>query len=284
MKKVPCSPYSKIHAPHYSCLTKSKLDTLKDQWNLRHPGNKINTTDEREIWEDLSYYMVKYLCNNEKCWLRKLISDLDIQNIFLLESFAPTMPSHWKKEPHSWLSDMDITRVMKQYESTFDNFVFIGPSPIDYDVYDKVKNGWVWPELKEFTLDKYIEHQPVGKTMIGIVFNLDHHQGKGTHWVALFINIMEGKIYYFDSNGNSIPSRIKKLTDTIKTQGKLKNIRFTLSTNYPKEHQRKNTECGIYVLYFIISMLIHNNWKHFKNETITDEEIFKYRKEFFSED
>lgn len=284
MKKVPCSPYSKIHAPNYSCLTEEKLNLLKEQWNLRHPNDKIITNNEREIWDELSYYMAKYLCTNEKCWLRKLISDLDIQTAFMYESFAPTMPSHWDKKPNAWLSDMDITRVMKQYESTYDDFIFIGPTPIDYDACDKRKDEWVWPELKFFRLNKYIDYQPIGKTKIGIVFNLDHHTGEGTHWVALFIHVTEGKIYYFDSNGNTIPSKIKKLTDEIKVQGNQRNIKFTLSSNYPKEHQKKNTECGVYVMYFIIQMLLHNNWKHFKKDTITDEEIFKYREKFYSKE
>ena len=256
---------------------------MKQKWNERHPNNKITTDNEREIWEELSHYMSEYLCENEKCWLRKLISDTSVTHKLLTESFAPSMPEHWKDKPRAWLSDLDISRVMKQYEHAFNDFLFLGPSPIDFDACDTWKKDWVWPELKFFDLAKYIEHEPNNYNKIGIVFNLDTHEGEGTHWVSLYIDITCGKIYYFDSNGNVIPSRIKRLVDTIKKQGKEKNIHFTLSQNYPNEHQKQNTECGVYVIFFLIHMLKYNDWSLFKHGKISDDIIFQYRSKFYNQ-
>jgi hypothetical protein len=281
MKPI-CSPYSLKKSSDFSCFTYENLLLLKHYWNIRHPNNIIETNDYYEIWEELNYYMKIYLCESEKCWLRKLVNDLDIKHDIFSESFVPNMPKEWKNKPRTWLSDLDISKVMKQYELAYNNFIFIGPSPIDYHNFDDTHQKWVWPELKFFSLDKYLKSQYKQHKYIGIVFNLDKHTGTGTHWVALFINLEENKIYYFDSNGNNIPSNIKKLTETIKTQGKKYNKKFSLSVNYPNTHQKKNTECGIYVLYFIVNMLTKNNWKHFKNEKISDDEIFKYRKIFFN--
>lgn len=287
MKKnnVICSPYSnKFANTNSSCFTNDNIILLKHYWNLRHPNNKITSNDYQEIWNLLNLYMNKYLCDNEKCWLRKLVTDLNVQSDIFTESFVPTIPEHWKKDPDAWLSDLDISKVMKQYEHTFNHFYFIGPSPIDYNAYDEVNKKWVWPELKYFDLKKYVNKQPTSKTHIGIIFNLDNHKGKGTHWVALFIDLVNNKIYYFDSNGSSIPRNIKKLTDVIKDQA---NIHFEkkiiLSTNYPNSHQKKNSECGIYVIFFIVNMLLNNNWDLFKNGNIPDKEIFKYRKVYFDE-
>lgn len=280
MKKM-CSPYSDKYAESFSCYTHKNILMLKYHWNIRHPDNKIISNDYHEIWEELNYYMKLYLCENEKCWLRKLVNDVNIQSNIFDESFKPQMPKHWIDKPRSWLSDLDISKVMRQYEISNKEFTFIGPTPIDYDVCDKETNNWVWPELKNFDLEKYLNKNPSCK-MIGIVFNLDDHKGNGTHWVSLFINIPDNKIYYFDSNGHSIPKNIRKLTNIIKEQGIKHNMNFSLSMNYPNEHQKKNTECGVYVIYFIINMMQKNNWSLFKHGKINDDDIHKYRRIYFS--
>lgn len=276
-----CSPYSYIHADSFTCFTNENIDFLKSQWNMRHPNQLIKSTDVKDIWNELNTYMKQYLCKNERCWVRKLITNMEIKQNLFHESFAPTMPEHWNDKPYAWLSDMDISRVMRQYEEAYSDFMFIGPSPIDYHVYDSKRQQYVWDELKNFNLQKYLDLRP-SKTKLGIIFNLDTHTGRGTHWVALYIDITQGKMYYFDSNGTSIPANIKRLTDEIKRQGALHDIRFTLSSNYPNEHQKKNGECGVYVLFFISQMLTLNNWSLFKHQQISDEEVHTYRKKFFN--
>ena len=69
----------------------------------------------------------------------------------LLNSFAPEQPANWKKNPYEWLTTVDIQNVMKQYEDVYDDFEFIGPSPIDYD--NNVNNQCVWPELCHFNIE-----------------------------------------------------------------------------------------------------------------------------------
>lgn len=280
MKKM-CSPYSNKYAETFSCYTHKNILLLKYHWNIRHPDNKITTNDYHEIWEELNYYMKLYLCENEKCWLRKLVHDINIQSNIFDESFKPQIPNHWKTKPTSWLSDLDISRVMKQYELSNKDFVFLGPTPIDYDAYNNETGTWVWPELKNFNLERYINKDPSCK-MIGIVFNLDNHKGRGTHWVSLFVNIPENKIYYFDSNGHSIPKNIRNLSNTIKEQGIKHNMKFSLSMNYPNEHQKKNSECGVYVIYFLVNMMQKNNWLLFKHGKISDDDIHKHRHVYFS--
>jgi hypothetical protein len=49
-----------------------------------------------------------------------------------------------------------------------------------------------------------------------------------------------------------------------------------------KEHQRKNTECGIYSIYFITSLLENKDPEYFVNERITDDEMFSLRDKFFN--
>ncbi len=84
---------------------------------------------------------------------------------------------------------------MKQYEAEYPCFVFIGPSPIDYDTHE-YKGVCVWEELCKFNLYK---HKNKGIRKIRIIFNLDPHTKGGSHWVCAFIHIPRQEIYYMDS-------------------------------------------------------------------------------------
>ena len=55
-------------------------------------------------------------------------------------------------------------------------------------------------------------------------------------------------------------------------------------TNYPKQHQQGNTECGMYSLYFIITMLHDTQHKInlFKNTTISDTFVASLRDKYFN--
>ena len=65
------------------------------------------------------------------------------------------MPLSWKKKPTTWLSSLDILKVMKQYENVYKSFVFIGPTPMDFDK-RLYKNECVWNEICKFDLSEYI--------------------------------------------------------------------------------------------------------------------------------
>ena len=53
-----------------------------------------------------------------------------------LHTFSPMQPENWSNEPNSWLSNIDLHKAMKQYENAYFDFLFIGPSPINYDTID----------------------------------------------------------------------------------------------------------------------------------------------------
>ena len=68
----------------------------------------------------------------------------------------------------------------------------------------------------------------------------------------------------------------------LQIQGKEKNINLKLNYNDVR-HQYKNSECGIYCINFIISMLENKNFKNFCNKIVSDDTIFKKRKYLFIE-
>jgi hypothetical protein len=291
MKKMNCSPLvngkSRING---SCFTDDVLYKLKKSYNQNYPNHKIKERLPVKIWIELQKRMSQ--CTKEDCWLNVIQNENERKKLdkFL---FSPDKPKEWKQNPNTWLSNYDIFNVLYQYELTYNNFKIIGPSPIDYDMKPTSMNGnCVWNELCKFSLSKMVNS---GKTKIGIVFNLGKHDTDGYHWVSMFIDVKDKFIFYFDSAGASIPNQINKLVNKIIKQGEnLENpIHFTFYQNHPLEHQMGNTECGMYSLYFIITMLsgeLENKRRlnktqkinYFMKKRIPDEDVSNYRDIYFN--
>lgn len=273
-KKMSCAPGKDKNT--YTCYTSASLEKMRVLWNSRHPDKPIHTTQSKKIWNILKQNF-NNVCSNEQCWLRQQFISNNLDQELAHHTFSPTAPSSWKVNPNEWLSSLDIIAVMKQFETEYKCFDFIGPSPIDYDTH--IQYGeCVWKELCEFQLAEHIKN---GKMKIGVIFNLDPHYKSGSHWVSLFINIGKGEIYYFDSVGDPPHKQIKKLMNTIKEQGKKLNIDFVQHIN-KKQHQFGDTECGMYSLYFIINMLRDVSFETFEHEHFTDELMEEFREKYFN--
>ena len=187
LKRLNCSPIvNKLRTTkklkNLTCYSDEGLKNMYQYWNIRHPDDKIESSNPVQIWK---FFKDKFsnVCNNEKCWLRQKF--IENNNRDLLKFFSPKAPISWRKKPYTWLNSTDIERIMSQYEDAYKNFEFIGPSPIDFD---KVimHNKCVWDELCKFTLISKLKKN-INK--IGVIFNTDPHNKTGEHWIALFIDI-----------------------------------------------------------------------------------------------
>jgi hypothetical protein len=243
-KRDRCAPQRGTRKAN-TCYSDAALGQLKDEWNRGHAAAPIASVAPQEIWDELQVRHPE--CDRESCWTRS--------RELKQRTFAPTMPSSWKRNINEWLSSDEIIEVMKQYERVFPEFAFLGPSPTDY-FFVKNNKRCVWEDLCKFNLASYVNR---GKTKIGIVFNLDEHDQPGSHWVALFINAQKRAIYFFDSTGDRIHKHINRFRKTVQAQAwKTLRQRYSFTQNAPVEHQYGNTECGMYVLFFIITMLQHD--------------------------
>ena len=274
LKKKNCSP---LGDNTYTCYTDKSLQTMKKYWNMKHPDCTIQETDSKEIWKRLKGFMGD-VCDTEACWLKQKFIKNNLNSELLNYTFSPNAPSSWNSNPRTWLSSVDIEKVMKQYEMKHKNFKFIGPSPIDFDT-KKLYGECVWDELCKFSSKKMLNK---GVNMIGVIFNTDPHYLEGSHWISLFINFKLNKIYFFDSVGDAAPEEINVFVRRIQKQGMNMKRKLTYDNTEGVEHQKKNTECGIYSLYFIIKMLEGMNFDTLKTQIISDDEIFNYRSKFFN--
>ena len=120
-----------------------------------------------------------------------------------------------------------------------------------------------------------------GKTKIGIIFNLDTHTKPGSHWVAMYLDLKKHAVYYFDSYGDPIPTRIRKFYKTVREQGRAfgEDYRLIISK---KRHQYSRSECGMYSMYFIVQMLLERPFSYFEKKKIRDKHMVWLRKKYFN--
>ena len=260
-----------------TCYSLDDLLRMKDAWNKRNPNNLIHSTTQNELVTDLTAKFSD-TCKNEQCWYKQFADVNELNGLDGL--FAPTAPSSWKTNINEWLSSSDITAVMNQYMKIYKCFQFIGPAPIDFD---KVITGsCVEKSLCSINIKELMD---AGKFKIGISLNTHPHDKGGEHWISMFINIKKGFIFYFDSAGNKAPKQVIALSDRIIKQGLALNppIHFKFDQNYPTQHQYTTTECGMYSLYFIVSMLEDKfTQRYLKTHIITDKYIQNLRKVYYN--
>ncbi len=286
-----------------TCLTPEILQSIKVAFNKKNPTSPIKESDPTKIWWALK---TRLDCQKEDCWLDSLFEPSMKEKIkrFI---FAPKHPPEWKKNPTEWLTNFDIEKVMKQYEISNPEFKFIGPTTIDFDTRPESWGGkCVLEDLCNFDLARFIRAK---RTKIGIVLNLDKHYQGGSHWVSLYIDINDKIIFFFDSANNPIPLEVykkiskediddsvkKPLVNRIIEQGHKEGIDFKFYTNQGNQHQNGNTECGVYSLFFLITMLTGENpytkgvmpmmsrIRLFRKKRIPDKMMIACRKIFYNE-
>lgn len=190
----------------------------------------------------------------------------------------PEQPSDWKSDPDKWLDSTNIEDVMKQYEEAHSDFEFMGPYPIDFAAPDPYAGGGekkcLINEVCELRVSEAIKK---GIRMIGIIYNLDPHFKGGSHWVALVIDIPNHTCEYFDSYGMYPPKQIERFMKWLTTQDKKMKLAYN-----GRRFQTKNTECGMYCIYFIIRMLTGDGFRSFSKRAPPDAEMIKLRHWLFS--
>jgi Ulp1 family protease len=129
----------------------------------------------------------------------------------------------------------------------------------------------------------YFSCNEIGGTQIGIVFNTDIHTGPGQHWIAMFCDISpeleQPRITYFDSYSHKPEKEIQTLMKRWKAEWATSGVhsKDMLTTYNKTRHQFKDTECGMYCLYFHYCCLTGVPM----DERIPDEVMVKFRNLLF---
>jgi hypothetical protein len=264
-----CNPKT-LQTTRSTCLPHDMLIHLRDSWNTRFPNHAIphSIRKKDELWAEIRIRLNnQYACSSEYCALQKLGNEKEISAGQAY--FRPPKPESWKKNPREWHSSTSLSRVMEQYEDAFDHFEFIGPVPIDFD--SALKDNWGKCVVDELCQLNIQELRKKGTRSIGVIFNLDPHDKPGSHWVCAYVDILGGKAYYYDSYGYEPCSEIKRFLRRCKDQGCSEIVWNDI------RHQRKQTECGTYCMYIILSLLSGKSFVSLCKDKIDDDTIAAFR-------
>lgn len=250
-----------------SCFTFDELKSMAESYNETATNeNKIADKAFANHKSLLSALQSRY-ANSKTCKNTKAVDVCLVDNVHkspkLEEALKPKKPREWIANRHEWLSTEDIVKVMRLYEKAYENrFQFIGVFPVDFSTY--LGQSCVSPEMCQLMSD--LEKKQFKKKQFGIVFNLDKHDGPGTHWVSLFCDLdpksKKYGVYFYDSGGHKPRKSIHDFMKKIKP----KDSSFKLGWNR-KTQQFQNTECGMFSMLFLILCLENPNETYLKTKS-----------------
>ena len=112
--KPRCSPAKPEKEEEFTCYSDEGLGKMKDLWNIRHPNDRITTSDSQQIWR---FFKDKFAstCENEKCWMRQQFAKNKLSKEMTLY-IAPEAPKSWSDNPNEWLTSTDLINVMAHFE------------------------------------------------------------------------------------------------------------------------------------------------------------------------
>ena len=228
-------------------MDEKEVEQLRIVYNREHPSEKpIPKRSGALAWRDLQSRLgSKCKTGRAECIVGSLLS-------------KHKAPEEWAENREEWLSSEDIDAVEKNYKTLFADYHYVGSVPIDFDLTSETRKCIV----SALCAMKLPELYKQGKHRIGIVINTDTHDGPGQHWVCVFCDIRPELAYprftYFDSYAQKPETEVKELMTRWKEQWDATGIHsqpMKLTFNKTR-HQFKDSECGMYCLYFHYACLL----------------------------
>ena len=274
-----CAPH--LSFENGSCMTLNTLIKLADAYNTHcqetNSDNLIKTHDGLELLHPdeykryLLFEMGKRFKGSQHDWIKHKCTEFmaeDEKEDLEYNVFRPDGP----QGKFEWLSTFDINFALAQYEKKYEDFQFLGAVPIDFAELDNLP-------FKTLNLNDIYKN---GKKRLGVIFNLDEHYKGGSHWVSLFSDLDKGQIYFSDSFGIKAEARIvdfmRKIEEYLKNE---RNIREPDVKYNKMQHQKGNSECGVYSINFILRLLKGKTFDHITKKRVTDAKVNKCRMIYF---
>lgn len=282
MNKYSCAP-GKYDADNNTCFSMNELTELCIAYNKHASTNmlgrpsakskyaliKING-NKRDMLINL-HNRFENICNGDDYCITKqdfmnaLVKEM--RNTITENTFRTTGP----EKSNEWLDNVQITKIMKQYEAQYPTFFFVEAVPLDCDVLP-------FCSLHKFNFKKQMDR---GIDTIGIVYNLDKYGKGGSHWVALYINMKTAEIYYCDSTGNPPLDNILNMINAFKSFSETVLKKQPIYKYNKKRYQMDSSECGIYSCNFIIRKLQGEKFEDIIKDSLAFKDINSCRNAYF---
>jgi hypothetical protein len=277
-----CSPLAAVKTTRRnkgSCLPSTVLKKIAGMQHTVHGGKGKSSSKQATVQKTVLAKKLGCSKSNDRCIIQKSLLSQKEKEALLQAFLRPEMPKEWKKKPDTWLNSDDIKHVMKQYETAYKEFKFLGVVPIDFSAPDPYTMTEKKCMDETFCKVDLKAEKAAGKLILGAVFNLDPHYKSGSHWVALAIDLKRNCVYYFDSYGMSPPNQVARFMRYLTLQ----EPKLKLESN-GRRFQYSNTECGMYSMYFIIRMIAGESFKKFCKNPISDKWMLQYRSVLFDKE
>jgi hypothetical protein len=302
-----CAPSKNFDKDNNTCFSLEQLIKIASSYNkiLSNKNNKINLDIKYTDLNSFKKYLLKELidklpdtCKSQECLLKeKFVVDLNDFDL-LYNTLRPLGP----KKKTKWLSSSDINQIMVQYTFKYPEYRFFGALPIDFELIeipiDYKTNKFFKTLCNMYNTNLY---------RFGFVLNLDKHNQSGSHWVALYSDLKNKQIYFFDSYGYKPKKEIVKLMSMIAywihinndnnnkcsiatftnndilnfTKGKCNKFKDIDIQYNTIRHQFKNSECGVYSVNFILRLLNGHHFDDITQNITLDDNINICRETYF---
>jgi hypothetical protein len=274
-----CAPH--LQFENGSCIPLKLLIEMAEAYNEYHSkdiskqiklNSKLDTLYPDDYKKYLLYKFKTLFDGDQKDWINskylELMSD-EAKDYLENKVFRPDGP----QGRFDWLSTIDINQVLYQYEEKYPDFKFLGAVPIDFMKLDYLP----------FKKIKFEDLESESIKRFGIIFNTDESTGRGKHWISLFCDLEKGQIYFSDSAGNRQPDEVSEFMKIIeKYLIDIKKI-YEPDIRYNKtQHQKGNSECGVYSINWILRLLKGKTFDHITRKRLTDNQVNKCRVKYFA--
>lgn len=247
---------------------------------LRQVGDSLEAPSSLKDSKLKHWLTRRTRCKSERCWIEKSPLDPKLKKGLLKSYFRPRMPDNWIENNREWLDTLNIQDVLKQYEEAYPEFKFYGANPIDFSAPNPYKKDSL--QKRECLKDDICKIdlkalEASGKTKLGFVYNMDPSNKGGSHWIASFTDIPAHRSYYFDSYGMKALPQIARFLRSLTLQ----DPKMVLQYN-ARRFQFRESECGMYCIYFIIRMLEGADFVKFCRSDPRDSDMLLLRQFVFS--
>jgi len=241
---------------------------------------------KRALWKLINRHFFDLCKGDETCWLDAPEIRGTRAAAAAESELRPRMPDEWSKDMHTWLTNLDIEKVMRQYERKYKTFKFMGVFPMDFASPRDYGDGCVSDAMCQVNVEALLA---AGITQIGAVLNLDNHNQSGSHWVGLFADFNRAAprgrfgVFYYDSNAVEPPKEVVAFQNKLAEQVKALRMggRDFAAHHNTRRHQFGNSECGIFSMHFIEQMLKGSTFKMIMNAKAYDKAMNKLRSVYY---
>lgn len=227
-------------------------------------------------------------CDSEACVLSNATVKAGIGNDVVNRELAVKFKETGPRNSSDWLSNVNIDKTLQKWAVEYDN-LFVYP----FCMSDFYKTHGSLATIK---ICDILDGKVPVKTAAGnmtrpckrmcCVLNTDVSTGRGIHWVCLFVDCTGPaiSIEYWNSAGNPPFINATKWMEQARAELMActkKQVNTVLVTSVP--HQESDSECGVYVLFYIRKRLEGTSYQYFMDKRIPDSEMSEFRKYLFRE-